>query len=167
MPDTAFAAVQLLRLGNWRYVITGAALAALLGLTLRAVGRLLDPFARWRMFRGTCCETDGNGTLTVRFTDGNRVQHIAAFHSDAPQAAALQPGDSVRIALRTELFVSGNYPAALADAALAGRNILLRTEQRALLRRTLLRELLVQLVICGIALAVFLFTMHRCFPDRA
>ncbi|MBQ8921143.1 MAG: hypothetical protein IJ060_03155 [Oscillospiraceae bacterium] len=166
MPDAAFAAAVCLRLGNLRYFLTGITLLLLVTLTLRAFGRLLDPFAQWRVFRGKIAETDGSGTLTVTFTDRNRLQHTAAFRSGEPGAAALKPGDSVRFAIRTAVFVSGEYPGSLADAEPAGRDILLRSEQKRLLRSELLRTAAVQAVICGIMLAVFLVTKRICFPPR-
>ena len=154
----------LIRLGNWRYFLTGFTLIAAAGLILRAVGKILDPFAKWRVFRGTCSESDGSGALSVEFTDGHRLQHSAAFRSEEPQAAQIRAGDNVTIALRTERFISGSYPAKLCDAAQAGGDILLRSEQRRLLHRELLRTVLIQAVICGIAAAVFLLTKQFCFP---
>ncbi|MBR3267608.1 MAG: hypothetical protein IKI58_02615 [Oscillospiraceae bacterium] len=166
MPDAANFAAVLLRLGNWRYFLTGLALLLLIVLWLRAFGKLLEPFAKWRIFRGICTETDGSGALTVTFTDAHRLRHTAAFRSDEPEAASLHPGDRVRIALRTEIYISGEYPAEIGNAAQAGRDILLRSEQQRILRAELLRTLAVQLLICGAVLTVFLITKRFCFPPH-
>lgn len=157
-------AAGLIRLGNARYFLTGITLLTALGLILRAVSRLLDPFTRWRTFHGVCAEADGTGTLTVTFTDTHRLTHTAAFRSEEPGAAALRPGDSVVFAIRAENFLAGSYPEKLADAEPPGRSVLLRTEQRRYLRRELLRTAAVQAVTCGIAVAVFLLTKQFCFP---
>jgi len=165
VPDAAFAAA-FLRLGNWRYFLTGLTLLSALYLVLRAFGKLLDPFAQWRVFSGKITETDGKGTLAVTFTDRNRLQHSAAFCSDAPEAASAKPGDSVRFAIRTSVFVSGEYPDILRDAAPESRDILLRSEQKRLLRAELLRIVAIQLAVCAAAIAAFLITKQICFPPR-
>ena len=162
--DIAALAAGFLRLGNLRYFLTGITLLTAAGLILRAFGKLLDPFACWRIFRGTCTQADGAGALAVTFTDGHRLTHTAAFRSDVPGAAEIRPGDAVTVAIRTEVFLAGSYPEALSDAEPPGRAILLRSEQRKRLRRELLRTAAVQAVICGIAVTVFLLTKQYCFP---
>lgn len=165
MPDAAFAAA-FLRLGNWRYFLTGLTLLSALYLVLRAFGKLLDPFAQWRVFSGIITETDGKGALAVAFSDRNRLQHSAAFFSDDPEAASAKSGDSVRFAIRTAVFASGEYPDTLRNAAPESRDILLRSEQKRLLRAELLRIAAVQFAVCAAAVAAFLITRRICFPPR-
>lgn len=160
------ATLWILSLGKWRYLITGIALAVLFGMICRAAGKLLSHFSKRICFTGTCTAAAAHEQQTavaVQFTDGSRLTHTAAFRTSAPEAALLHPGDKAVVAIRTEIFASGEYPETLADARANG-DILLRSEYRKMLAAALLRELLVQLICCGIAFAVFLIAMHTCFP---
>lgn len=153
-------------LGKERYLITGIAFAVLLGMLCRAGGKLFSHFGRRICFTGTCTAAAAAAQQTavaVQFTDSSRLTHTAAFRTSAPEAASLHPGDRAAVAIRTEIFASGEYPEMLADARANG-DILLRSEYRRTLAAALLRELIVQLICCGIALAVFLIAMHICFP---
>ena len=156
----------ILSLGKWRYLITGIAFAILFGTVCRAVGKLLSHIGRRVCFTGTCTASGSDQqqtVLAVQFTDGSRLTHTAAFRTSAPEANTLHPGDKASIAIRTEIFAAGTYPDALPDARANG-DILLRAEYRRALAAALLKELIVQLVVCGTALTVFLIAMHICFP---
>lgn len=164
LPDLRSAAASL---GKWRYFLTGLPLAVLLGMIVRAFGKLTEPFGRWRVFSGTCTgitKADDGYVLTVRFQDSKRLTHTAAFRSRHASLQSLSAGDDVTIAIRTEIFAAGSYTADPAQAAENDGDILLRAEHRVWLLRTLLRTLLRELILCGIALLVFLAAMHFCFP---
>ncbi|MBR6419372.1 MAG: hypothetical protein IKS42_03475 [Oscillospiraceae bacterium] len=157
-----------LSLGKWRYFLTGLPLAVLLGLIVRALGKLAEPFGMWRRFTGTCeavSEADGRTLLTVSFQDSRRLAHTAAFYTEHPDAKSLHPGDETVIALRSEVFAAGSYAGNPAAAHENDSKVLLRAEHRAWLRRTLLRVLIRELLLVGAALGVFLFAMHFCFPS--
>lgn len=157
------AAMLLVSLGKWRYFITGTAFAILFGLICRACGKLLEPFGIWRRFSGTCTDAvpqDGRTAVTVTFADSRRVSHTAAFLTEEPFSA----GSDVQIAIKAEVFAAGAYPQTLAQAAEAGGDLITGHAYRRWIRNTLFRELALQLVICGIALAVFIAAMRICFP---
>lgn len=157
------AAMLLASLGKWRYVITGTAFALLFGLFCRACGKLLAPFGIRRRFSAVCTAAEpqnGKTAVTVTFTDSRRITHTAAFLTEEPVAA----GSELQIAVRAEVFASGVYPQSIAQAAEAGSDVITGNAYRKQLRNTLLRELAVQLLICGIALAVFVAAMRICFP---
>lgn len=157
----------LVSLGKWRYFLTGVPMAALLGLTVRAIGKLLTPFGERRSFRGTVEQKadgpDGMTDLLIRFQDASRLRHTAALRTADRAARGLMPGDSAGISVRTEIFAAGSYPQSLSEITGSG-DVILRQEARRLLIRRLLRTLTAELLICGAALAVFLTAMHFCFP---
>jgi len=155
--------------GNWRYLLTGLPLAVLFGLTVRAVGLLLAPFGERRMFSAEClsaeAEAGGGICLTVAFQDAKRLRHTAAFRSRYPAAGRIAAGDLLRIAVRTELFQAGTYPASAAELGESADDdgILLAADYRGRRRKTLLFIFLRQILLCGAALGVFLAAMHFYF----
>ena len=154
-------ATLLVVLGKWRWLITGSALAVLLGLICRAGGRLLAPLQTYRRFDGTCTAVSRAGTqnaVTVSFSDRNRIQHTAVLLTDD----AVSAGMPLRVAVRRSVFASGALPQNAAEAA-AGDVITERAYRRQL-RNILLRELFIQSLTCGIALAVCLIAVKLCFP---
>lgn len=161
MPFAVWLAASL---GKWRYFLSGAAFALLFGLVCRASGRLLMPLGVWRCFSGVCTGSEpqnGKNAVAVQFSDSRRVTHTAAFLTDDEVPAA---GEEMRIALRAEVFASGAYPQELRKAAEAGGDIITGRAYRRWLRHTILRELCVQLLCCGAALALFVVVMRICFP---
>ena len=79
----------------------------------------------------------------------------------------MAPGDPVRIAVKTDAFCAGSYPASpdtLAHSTPDG-TILTAREYRKQRRIILLGILLRQILLCGAALAVFLAAMHFCFES--
>ena len=150
-----------LALGKWRYFITGALLALLFGLCCRAIGRLLSPLGVWRVFSGSVTESDGR-RVCAAFTDSHRIPHTAAFL--LPEETALRPGDPLKFAVRAAVFSAGTYPQALHEISDSAQDILPHAAYRAWLRRTLLRTLMRELILCGMALAAFLVSMKLCFP---
>ncbi|MBQ4346649.1 MAG: hypothetical protein IJC75_05875 [Oscillospiraceae bacterium] len=148
-----------------RYLLTGIATVLLLGLFCRFLGRMITPFAEWVTFRGTCThrEQTPQGTLlVVQFQDHNRLSHKAAFLTAHPSAAGLQPEDTVKIAMRTKVFAAGEYSDTTPEP-LHARNIFPAAEQKKLLRRTLLKELLVGFLSCGAAFVLFYLAMKHFF----
>jgi len=166
MIPSALLSANAIRLDNLRYFATGITLLIAAGLILRALDRLTGIFACWCVFHGKCCACDGNGTLAVSFRDRNQLSHTAAFFSEDPASGSIRVGDDVVIALKRTYFISGDYPASLAEASSAGKNILLRSEQKKMLRKKFVTELLKQTVLCGIAAAAFLMVMKYYFPYR-
>ena len=157
------AAIMLIALGKWRYLITGAAFAVLFGLLCRACGRLLSPLQSRRTFSGTCTAVipaEGRNAVAVAFSDRRQLRHTAAFLTDEPVKA----GETLRIAIRAEVFAAGAYPKELSRAAEAGEDIVTARAYRKTLRNILLRELLIQCITCGIALAVCAAAVKICFP---
>ena len=150
-------------LGKWRYFIAGSALAVFLGLLIRTCGRVLAPLGERRVFTGKVTEAQqrsGRTALTVAFTDDRRLSHTAAFLSDEPAEA----GAEIRFAIRAELFASGEYPQKLADAEKAGSDILSCRAHKSLLRRRICREMILGLLLSGIALGAVILAMKFCFP---
>ena len=153
-------------LGKWRYFLTGLPLAVLFALVCRACGQIASLLGERRVFRGTCERVQrlaDRTVLCVSFQDAARLSHRAAIVSRSPDAGLLHEGDAVAFAMRRAVFSAGSYAQSPADACENG-DILLRREYRSQLRRRLFRTLLVNLLICGAALAVFLAAMHLCFP---
>ncbi len=157
-------------LGKWRYLLTGIPLAVLFGLIVRAIGLLTAPFGERRQFAAECLSAEPRGDfccMTVRFQDTKRLKHTAAFLSADPALAGISPGDTVRIAVKTDAFCAGSYPAspdALEHSTPDGI-ILTAKEYRKKRRIVLLGILLRQILLCGAALAVFLTAMHFCFES--
>ena len=150
-------------LGKWRYFITGSAIVLLFGMLIRACGRVLSPLGERRVFSGKVIEMqpqDGKNAVVAAFSDDRRIRHTAAFLSDAPA----EIGAEIRFAIRAELFASGEYPQKLADAEQAGSNIVSYRAHKSMLRRQIMKELLVGLMSCGIALGLVILAMKRCFP---
>lgn len=151
---------------KWGWFLTGLAFAVLFGLICRAFGKLLALPGQWRQFTGTCTQSvqkNGKNAVAVQFTDANRLTHTAAFFASG---SGIQCGDEVRFALRTEAFLSGAYPQNAADAEETGNAVLPAAEFRRMRLRETVRLLLLQTLICGTALAVFVMTMKLCFPAR-
>lgn len=148
-----------------RYLLTGIATVLLLGLFCRFLGRMFAPFAEWVTFSSTCihAEQTPQGTLLqVQFQDHNRLNHKVAFLTKHPSAAALQSDDPVKIALRAKVFSAGEYSDTTPEPFHA-RNVFLAAEQKKLLRRALLKELLVGILSCGTAFALFYLAMRHFF----
>lgn len=164
LPELRGAAASV---GRWRYFLTGLPLAVLLGMIVRALGKLAEPFGMWMRFSGICetvTETDGQYTLCVRFQDRRRLTHTAAFRTAHPSAANIRAGEQVSFAVRTELFTAGSY-AQTADAAHENDGgFLLRAAHRTWLLRTIGAVLLRELLLCTAALVVFLLAVYLCFP---
>ena len=157
------AAMMLISLGKWRYLITGTAFALLFGLICRAGSRLLAPLQIWRRFSGTCTAVTPAGTqmaVTVEFQDRRRIRHTAAFLTDEPVSV----GETLRFALKADAFSAGAYPQDAAHAAEAGEDLLTNRAYHRRLRNILLRELLLQTVTCGIGLALCYAAVRICFP---
>ncbi len=148
-----------------RYLLTGIATVLLLGLFCRFLGRMIAPFAQWVTFRGTCihAEQTPQGTLLqIQFQDRNRLNHTAAFLTEHPHGAAVHPDDTVQIAMRAKVFAAGEYPDTTPEPIHA-RSIFLAAEQKKLLRRALLKELLAGILSCGTAFALFYLAMRHFF----
>ncbi len=164
LPDLQNAALQL---GKWRYFLTGLSFAVLFGLICRAAGKLVEPFGRWRRFRGictACTETDGQYTVSASFSDAKHLHHTVSFRTKDGTAAGLRTDETVSFAIRTEVFLTGSYAGEAEKAAENDGSVLLLREHRAWLRHQLLRIFLRELLICGIALAIFVYAMKVCFP---
>lgn len=150
-------------LGKWRYFITGSALVLLFGMLIRVCRRVLSPLGERLVFSGKVIEMqsqDGKNAVVASFSDGRRIRHTAAFLSDEPA----EIGAEIRFAIRAELFAAGEYPQQLADADKAGSNIVSYRAYKTMLRRQITKELLIGLMLCGIALCLVILAMKLCFP---
>ena len=157
----------MLRLGKWRYLITGAALALLFGLLCRGLSRILRPLTRWQRFSGTLLAAERQDTqalLTVAFTDSRRVRHTVAFPAALPAERMPQPGTPIRFAMDCALFVSGSYPQDAASAAEAQGKILLSDACRRLLVKEIVHEFAVQLLTWLAAALLCYAAVRLCFP---
>lgn len=148
-----------------RWLLTGLPLALLLGLVCRAAGRLIAFVGERAVFSAECAEVlpSENGTaLYVRFQDSAGLSHRAALRTDAPAARALQTGDRVKIAVERQAFRMGSYPQTVPEAG-NSRDVLLLPEYRADRRKRFAAAVLREILVCGAALALFLFARHRFF----
>ena len=152
----------LLRLGKWRYFLTGLAICVFAGLLCRAAGKLLGLFGVWQRFRGTCTAVHENGAVTVTFTDRHQIPAQAVLFP--AKEDIVQTGDTVLFAVRTDLFCAGTYPQTPEAAAEIPDAILPAAVQRTRTLRAFFRLLLIQLAVCGIAFAGLMLTVKLCFP---
>lgn len=148
-----------------RYLISGAAIALLLGLFCRGIDRLFRPLSLWKRFSGTvtAAERRSTGTLlTVSFADRRRMQHTAVFSADADDAPEI--GSPLRFVMERTMFESGNIPDSAEHAHEAAGKILTYPVYRRLLLRQFLHELLIQLLIWLAAFLLCAAAVHFCFP---
>ena len=157
----------MLRLGKMRYLITGAAIALLFGLVCRGLGRILHPLTVWQRFTGTLTAAERrehDTVLIVTFADSRRLQHTAAFPAVLPTDQTMQAGMNIRFAMQRTVFEAGSYPQNAADASDAAGIILLANAYQKMLRRQILRELIIQLVIWLAAALLCAAAVRLCFP---
>ncbi|MBR6761473.1 MAG: hypothetical protein IKM30_05510 [Oscillospiraceae bacterium] len=150
----------------WRYFLTGLSVAVLFGVGCHTLGRFLLPFGQWRSFCASCLSaqpTEQGTILVVEFFDRNRLRHQAALLTDHPAAKNIETDMPIRIAIRTESFVSGTYPDLQPESSDC-RTVYLAAEQKSLLRRALLRVAATGLPACAVAFLVFYAAMQICFP---
>ncbi|MBQ3939933.1 MAG: hypothetical protein II723_02360 [Oscillospiraceae bacterium] len=144
-----------------RWLLTGLALALLLGVVCRAAGRLLSLIGERLVFSAECTAAEpaeGGIVLSVRFSDRAGLSHRAALLTDTPAA----PGDRVKIAVDCRAFRMGSYPQTPPEAA-GSRDVLLLSAYRAERRKRALLLLMKELLLCGAAFALFLLAKHRFF----
>ena len=150
-----------------RYLLTGAALALLLGLICRGIGKLMQPFSRWKYFTGTlesAVQTASGTVLTVVFTDSRRLRHTVSFPVQMQDHTDYRPGSQMRIAVLHALYEAGTLPQKPADAADAEGKILPADICRKQLRREFLRTLLCRLPVWAAAALLFAASVRLCFP---
>lgn len=155
------AAFFLFRLGNWRYLIAGAPLALLLYAICRLASALTAPLAQWRRFRGIVTGMDGE-TVCAAFSDRNRLAHTAAFR--LPEHIALQVGEPVRFAIRTDAFRAGSFPTTAAELAENPNAVLSDAAFRKSILHILLKKGICGAIFVGASLAAFLIAMKYAFP---
>lgn len=150
-----------------RYLLTGAALALLLGLICRGIGKLMQPFSRWKYFSGILKSVvqNASGTvLTVEFTDSRRMQHTVSFPVQMQDHTDYQPESQMRIAVLRTLYEAGTLPQKPADAADAAGKILPAAICRKHLRKDFLRTFLRLLPVWTAAVLLFAVSVRLCFP---
>ena len=148
-----------------RWLWTGLALALLLCTVCRAIGKVTALFGERLIFHAECAEVSpaGSGTaLYVRFQDGNGISRRAALCTASPRARSLAAGDRVKIAVERQAFRMGGYPQTVPEAA-ESRDVLLLPDYRADRRKRLILTLIIQLLLCGAALALFLAVRQHFF----
>ena len=150
-----------------RYLLTGTALAVLLGLICRGIGKLMQPFSRWKYFTGTlksAVQTASGTVLTLVFTDSRRLQHTVSFPVQMQDSADKHPGSQMRIAVLCTLYEAGTLPHDPENAADAAGKILPADICRKQLRREILHTLLCQLPVWAAAALLFAVSVRLCFP---
>ncbi len=160
------SAAALMYPAGGRWLLTGLPLALLLGLVCRAAGKVFALYGERLVFPAECTASapEGSGTaVCVRFQDRAGLSHRAAFFTDSPAARSLKAGDRVRIAVDCRAFRMGSYPQTVPEAA-GSRDVLLLSAYRAERRKRLFLLLVKELLLCGAALALFLFARYRFFP---
>ena len=161
-------AFLIFRLGPFgRYLLTGTALAVLLGLICRGIGKLMQPFSRWKYFTvklKSAVQTASGTVLTVEFTDSRRMQHTVSFPVQTQDSADIHPGSQMRIAVLCTLYEAGTLPHNPENAADAEGKILPANICRKQLRRGFLHMFLCQLPVWAAAALLFAVSVRLCFP---
>lgn len=151
-----------------RYLITGTALAILLGLICRGISKLLQPLTNWKHFSGTVIAAERQNThmiLTVSYTDSRCMQHIIVFPVTLAEYHHLKSEMPLPFVIDRVYFEAGNVPTDAAHAAEAEGNILLYQTYRRLLLRQTLRELMIQLLLWLAAALLCAAAIYFCFPN--